>query len=241
MAGTAAKTHVLRADPSLGDGLPPAVAEHVLLLAVARSEWLPAGPWVPHVPEDERPGHLGLLVLEGLVAGRALLLERRSVELLGPGDLWRPWQPADAAPFAAGVTWEALMPTHVAVLDRGFAAIVGRWPEIVAALADRAVQRSRHLLLAMAVTQIPQVHLRLLATLWQIALRWGHADADGVVVPVRLPHELLASLVSARRQTTTGALSRLVAQGLVSRRADNCLVLHGDPPADLAALSGAVL
>ena len=234
-------THVLQADPALADGLAPAVAEHALLLAVARSEWLPAGPWEPDFPEDERAGHLGLLVLEGLVAGRALLLERRSVELLGPGDLWRPWQPADAAPFAAGVTWEALMPTHVAVLDRGFAAIVGRWPEIVAALADRAVQRSRHLLLAMAVTQIPQVHLRLLATLWHVGLRWGRPDPEGLVVPVRLSHEMLASLVSARRQTTTGALSRLVAQGLVSRRADNCLVLRGEPPADLAALSRGVV
>src|SRR3954453_22360173 len=102
------------------------------------------------------------------------------------------------------------MPTHIAVLDRGFTAIAGRWPEIDAALTGRALRRSRGLALSMAVGQIPNVHARLLAVLWHIALRWGTAEADGLVVPVRLTHELLGRLVSARRQTTTAALGQLV-------------------------------
>jgi CRP-like cAMP-binding protein len=126
------------------------------------------------------------------------------------------------------------------VLDRSFTTIVGRWPEIVAALAGRAMRRSRDLALSMAISQIPNVHVRLLAVLWHIGLRWGTVEAEGLVVPVRLTHELLGRLVSARRQTTTAALGLLVARGLVSRTPEGCLVLHGEPPLDLDELSRAV-
>jgi predicted transcriptional regulator len=47
---------------------------------------------------------------------------------------------------------------------------------------------------------------------------------------VRLTHQLLASLISAQRPTVTRALRRLTAQGLVSRRDDGLLVVHGEPP-----------
>src|SRR5437763_3687584 len=173
-----------------------------------------------------------------MVVRHARVLAREAIELLGAGDLLRPWQPDEAAPFLAGESrWEVLMPTHVAVLDRRFVAIAGRWPELTAALAERAMRRSRDLMLGMAVAQIPKVHLRLLAVLWHIALRWGVAEDGGVALPVRLPHEMLAHLVVARRQPTTAALGTLVKGGQVSRRADGRLVLAGAPPADLQQLS----
>src|SRR3954468_21840554 len=241
MAAAQQLTPVLQADPALAGGLSAAAAEHAVPLALARSEWLALGAWAPVVDVDEQPGHLGLLVLEGMVARHARLLDRTATELLGEGDLLRPWQPDDSAPFTVVESgWEILMPTHIAVLDRGFTAIAGRWPEIVAALTGRATRRSRGLALSMAIAQIPNVHARLLAVLWHIALRWGTAEADGLAVPVRLPHDLLGRLVSARRQTTTTALGQLVERGLVSRTPEGCLVVHGEPPLDLDELSGAV-
>jgi CRP/FNR family cyclic AMP-dependent transcriptional regulator len=235
-----ALTQVLLADPALAARLPAEVVDSALLLAVAESQWLPTGPWDPLRVVGDEPGHLGLLVLEGMVARHARLLASEAIELLGAGDLLRPWQPDEAAPFLADESrWEVLMPTHVAVLDRRFAAIAGRWPELTAALADRAMRRSRDLTLGMAVAQIPKVHLRLLAVLWHIALRWGVAEEEGLALPIRLPHELLAHLVVARRQTTTAALGTLVKGGHVSRRSDGRLVLAGTPPADLQQLSAA--
>jgi hypothetical protein len=232
---------VLLADPALAARLPPEVAESALLLTVAPSQWLPVGEWDPARLAGDEPGHLGLLLLEGMVARHARLLTREAIELLGAGDLLRPWQPDESAPFLAGESrWEVLMPTHVAVLDRRFAAIAGRWPELTAALADRAMRRSRDLTLGMAVAQIPKVHLRVLAVLWHIALRWGVAEDGGVALPVRLPHELLAHLVVARRQTTTAALGALVKAGQISRLPDGRLVLAGNPPADLHDLSAAL-
>jgi hypothetical protein len=234
-------TPVLLADPALAVNLSGQAAEHAAALALARSEWLPPGPWAAAVSVDEQPGHMGMLVLEGMVARHARLLDRVATELLGAGDLLRPWQPDDSAPFtAADSSWDVLLPTHVAVLDRNFTSIAGRWPEVVAAVAGRAMRRSRDLALSMAVSQIPNVHARLLAVLWHLALRWGSVDGDGLVIPVRLTHDLLGRLVSARRQTTTMALGVLVERGLVSRSAEGRLVLHGDPPVDLDALTRAV-
>jgi CRP/FNR family transcriptional regulator, cyclic AMP receptor protein len=234
-------TPVLRADPALAVSLSGPAAEQAVGLALARSQWLSAGPWAPAVSVDEQPGHMGLLVLEGMLARHARLLDRVATELLGEGDLLRPWQPDDSAPFVAQASaWEVLIPTHVAVLDRTFTAIVGRWPEVVAALAGRAMRRSRNLALGMAISQIPNVHVRLLAVLWHIALRWGTVEAEGLAIPVRLTHELLGRLVSARRQTTTGALGVLVDHGLVSRSPEGCIVLHGEPPVELSELSDAV-
>src|SRR3954447_6530305 len=133
MAAAQQLTPVLQADPALAGGLSAAAAEHAVPLTLARSEWLALGPWAPVVEVDEQPGHLGVLVLEGMVARHARLLDRVATELLGEGDLLRPWQPDDSAPFVADDSaWEVLIPTRVAVLDRTFTAIAGRWPEVVA-------------------------------------------------------------------------------------------------------------
>jgi CRP/FNR family cyclic AMP-dependent transcriptional regulator len=236
-----ALTHVLAADPSLADDLPADAAEQARLFAVARSQWVAPGPWHPDVEEDERAGHLGLLILEGLVARHARLVENVCIELLGQGDLLRPWQADHSAPFVAGEShWEVLEATHVAVLDRRFTALVGRWPEVVGALAERAVRRSRDMALTLAVAQIPKVEVRVLVLLWHIAGRWGRPDADGFVVPVRLTHDVLARMVTARRPTATIALGRLEKRGVLSRRPDGLLVLHGDAPSELRSLRGAL-
>ena len=43
--------------------------------------------------DEPSDGHLGLLVLDGLIGRRVLVPERgRSLELLGQGDLFRPWK-----------------------------------------------------------------------------------------------------------------------------------------------------
>jgi CRP/FNR family transcriptional regulator, cyclic AMP receptor protein len=232
---------VLEEDPELVADLDPEAAEQATLLAVAPLLELEPGPWYPRFEGADRDGSLGVLVLDGLVVRSARLVEHDGIELLGPGDLLRPWQGERSAPFPAGETrWEILERAHLALLDRRFTAIAGRWPEVMSALTDRSMGRSRDMALRLAAGQIPKVELRLLLALWHVAGRFGRHEDGGWVIPFRLKHELLARLVFARRPTTSLALKALDERGLVARRADGLLVLHGEPPSQLAELRAAI-
>jgi CRP/FNR family cyclic AMP-dependent transcriptional regulator len=222
---------LLQVDGELARRLPEATLADASHLAIAPTEWLDPGEWHPEPPaEAERASHLGLLVIDGFLARRVRVLDRPATELLGPGDLLLPWEPDRTEPFTAGARWEVLEQARVAVLDRRFTALLGRWPDITAALVARAVSRSRAFALMVAISQLVGVELRLLALLWHLADRWGAPDDDGVVLPMHLTHELLGSLISAQRPTVTRALGRLGEEGRVSRRSDGLLVVHGEPP-----------
>src|SRR3954447_68856 len=232
MAQATAWVPLLQVDRDLRgrlSGATVAAAEHV---AIAPAEWLDAGEWRPDAPaEEDRASHLGLLVIDGFLARRVRVLDRPATELLGPGDLLLPWEPDRTEPFSAGTRWEVLEQARIAVLDRRFTALLGRWPDITAALVGPAGSRSRAFALSIAIGQLVGVELRLLVLLWHIAQRWGVETDDGTVLPMHLTHELLGSLISAQRATVTRALGRLSEDGQVTRRGDGLLVVHGEPPA----------
>src|SRR3954454_16245070 len=237
MAQTTGWVPLLQVDHELAERLSAATLAAAEPLALAPTEWLDPGEWHPRSPADEgRSAHLGLLVIDGFLARRVRVLERPATELLGPGDLLLPWEPDRTEPFSAGARWHVLELTRIAVLDRRFTALLGRWPDITAALVARAVSRSRAFALTIAISQLVGVELRLLALLWHIAQRWGTPTADGIVLPMHLTHELLGSLISAQRATVTRALGRLTEDGSVSRRDDALLVVHGEPPAQFGRL-----
>lgn len=187
---------------------------------------LDPGRWVP---EDDE-GCVGLLVLEGLLTRSVGLGTRVTTELLGQGDLLRPWDhDAGSAQFPMHWQWSVIEPTRLAVLDRRFAAVVARWPAMVDTLVARALRRSRTLAFQLALAQVKRVEDRLLLLMWHLAERWGRVSADGVFMPVPLTHETLAMLVAARRPTVTTALGALVRDGRLERQ-DGGWILHGDPP-----------
>jgi CRP/FNR family cyclic AMP-dependent transcriptional regulator len=223
---------VLEADLDLAGALPHATVAAAAPFVLARAEWLEPGPWRPlPPPAEDRAAHLGYLVLEGFLVRQVQVLQRPATELLGRGDLLIPWEPDRTEPFAAAARWEVLEVSRVAVLDRRFTGILSRWPEITVAMAARAVSRSRALALTLAISQLVGIELRVLALLWHIAERWGARDGEEIVLPVHLTHQLLASLISAQRATVTRAMGSLSDQGLLTRRDDGFVVLHGDPPA----------
>jgi CRP/FNR family transcriptional regulator, cyclic AMP receptor protein len=225
---------ILAADEDLAGRLPEATVAQARPFAVAPLLWPDPGPWRPEPPSPEhRAAHMGLLVLDGFFLRRVDVVGRPASELLGPGDLLLPWEAERTEPFEARAEWEVLEPACVAVLDRRFAALVARWPDIVAALVARAVARSRALTLPLAIGQLVGTEVRLEALLWHLATCWGTRDGDATVVPVHLTYELLASLISAHPATVTRPLRRLRDRGLVSRRKDGLYVLHGQPPAEL--------
>jgi CRP/FNR family transcriptional regulator, cyclic AMP receptor protein len=221
--------------PELAVGLTPALAEQVRGWLVVRVWSLPRGNW-PSATHTEH-GLMGLLVVDGVLA-RCIGFGKASYpELLGRGDLIRPWEAEpDGHLGHLDVTYQVLEPCRVAVLDRRFAGIVGRWPEIVDQLLSRAMNRARALDFSMAIAQLPLLEVRLLAVLWHLADRWGVAADDGVHVPIRLTHSLLAEMVLARRPSVSTALAELDRRGLVSRAGEGWL-LHGAPPTDLHTLT----
>jgi len=220
---------LLEADPELAEGLAGAELGGATRALAVHAVTLEAGPWDPH---DERwpvQPTIGLLVLEGVVTRDIAFAGRTTTELLGAGDVLRPWEDDvqfDPLPF--GVGWHVHEPTRLAVLDGRVALASARWPVIAAALSRRHVRRARSLAFQLAIAQLPRVDDRLLVLLWALAERWGRVSPQGVRLPLALPHRTLATLVGARRPSVTTALSGLARDGLVERTEDGWL-LHGDP------------
>jgi CRP/FNR family transcriptional regulator, cyclic AMP receptor protein len=226
---------LLEVDEVLARAVDPATRAEAGPACLAAVSWLDPGAWQP--PHDlGRPGCLGLLVLEGFLVRQVDVVGRPATELLGRGDLLRPWEPDRTAPFSSGARWQVLEPCRVAVLDERVCAVIGRWPDLVAAIVGRALARSREQAIALAAGQIPSMRMRLLVVLWHIAQRWGHPYEDGTVVPVRLTHELLGNLASAQRPSVSHALTALRGGGLIERTADGRFLLCGDPPSALTRL-----
>src|SRR5919197_1762414 len=140
---------LLDADESLASAVAPATLAAALPACLAGVRWLGPGPW--HPAEDlGGPGWLGLLVLEGFLVRHVDVVGRPATELLGSGDLLRPWEPDRTAPFSSGARWQVLEPCRVALLDERVCAVIGRWPDLVAALVGRALARSREQAIALA-------------------------------------------------------------------------------------------
>jgi CRP/FNR family cyclic AMP-dependent transcriptional regulator len=209
---------ILDADPDLADGLSEAEREEALRHLVAPGFEVPAGPWVPDDLGRQCADAFGLLVLHGVMSRTLTLAGRTTGELLGSGDVLRPWDGDEAMlPVACEVQWTMHTPTRLALLDRRFVSAAARWPQVLAALANRAVRRSRALSLQLALGQVPRVEGRLLLLFWRLAERWGRMTPEGIVVPLKLTHETLGALVAARRPSVTSALGRLADAGLLRR------------------------
>lgn len=232
---------MLEADPDLAEGLGAEEAGRAKRASEAETLFLAPGPWSSPVGAEGGQATLGLLVLGGLLTREVRLAGRCSVELLGQGDLLRPWQPdvAEDAVVPSESAWAAVEPTLLTVLDRSFQRRVNPWPEVTAALTGRAAQRARSLAVRLAIAQMPRLDQRLLLILWHLADRWGRVAPDGRIVPLQLSHRLLAELVSAQRPSVTVALRGLTERRLVSRRSDGYWVLPGDPPSDLSKIATA--
>jgi CRP-like cAMP-binding protein len=186
---------------------------------------LEPGRWEPRTSVPE--AGLGLLVVEGLLA-RVVSLDRDVVtELVGPGDLIRPWDagPDEDLVVPCPVGWIVLERARVAVLGRNVAAAASECPGLVAALLERTNRRTRSQGILGAMAHLKRIDLRVLVLLWHIAERWGRVTPDGVVVPLRLTHVRIALLVGAQRPSVTAALSRLAERGLVQRTAGRFYLL----------------
>ncbi|MDX6672635.1 MAG: family transcriptional regulator, cyclic receptor protein [Solirubrobacteraceae bacterium] len=232
MAEDRTLVRVLDVDPELGYRLDDEDRAAARRFAVAEVVALDPGPW-PEASEapDDGP-QVGLLVLDGLVVHELRLGSGVCAELLGAGDLLRPWDEYSAQSIPGwSASWRVLEPARLAVLDRRFATVASRWPALLDVIMRRSVMRARAAGFLRAVTHMTRVDDRLLVLMWFLAERWGRVRPEGVVVPLKLTHQLLAALVGAKRPSVTTALGELTSAGLVERRDDGSWLLHGEPPA----------
>lgn len=223
---------VFERDPDLLRGLSDADAREATVRGVARTAHLPKGKWRPRArAPEEIAGQLGLLVLDGMLARNTILDAVPCSELLGPGDLLRPWQHEGAlATLPYEADWDVLQPATLALLDGRFAQTICSWPPVFAALLERMMERQRWISLQVTVAQLRRVDARVLIILWHLGDRWGKARADGVHLPMRLTHAFLARLIGAQRPSVTLALSQLTEQGRVRRDSDGSWVLCRPAP-----------
>jgi hypothetical protein len=229
--------HVLDHDVGLRSALREPERTRARQHAVAAVTELPPGEWDPRsIPHTE----LGLLVLDGLLIRDVALSGARTGELVGPGALLRPTVGSSAdAPVHHVISWHVVTPVRAAILDTHFLRVAAHWPELVAALVGRGIERAHDLAVLVTIHNLKRVDDRLLAFFWQLADRFGRVTADGVMIPLPLTHRQLALLVGAQRPSVTSALGTLAARGLLSRDEHGHWRLAGAQPNDAATAASA--
>jgi hypothetical protein len=210
-------------DPGLGRSLrPERLAE---AHASAQATLVKIGCGVLDVGELSagRDASYGVLLLDGLANRTVVLDSVVSAQLLGRGDLVRIVGEPDVL-VETKIRWTVLEPLAVALLDERFLLTVRRWPEIVAALFERVAAQEERRDIHRALSQLPRVEDRIHALLWLLAERWGRVTSDGMLLRLRLTHELVGELVGAKRPTVSLALKELEASGGIVRRQDGWLL-----------------
>ena len=225
---------IVEADPDLAELLDDEELERARREALARVKHLSPGDWDAGAAREADVHHRGFLIVEGLLSREVDVLGRRCCELIGPGDVMRPWRWDDEGSHVqAEVGWKVLEPTRLATLDHGFVQRIAPWPQLGLELVIRGTRRAPPLAVAVASSHHQRVDDRLVLTLWHLAERWGKVHRDGIVLPLPLGHQRLADLVGAHRPTVTSALGELASDGIISRRDNGDWVLHGSPPEQL--------
>lgn len=215
-------------DPDLRSTVPEEDLEVARKRLLALRVTAEPGSWDPSGIADG--DCLGILVLEGLLTRDVEIAGTTSRELLGGGDVIRPWDDDSAlSPVPARASWEILEPSSFAILDRRFTVLGGRWPRLSTEILHRVLRRSRWLAVRVAIGSLRGVSERVLLLLWHLAGRWGRVTPEGTQIPFALTHEVIADLIGARRPSVTSAISELRAAGEL-RRTDEGWLLCGDPP-----------
>lgn len=127
-----------------------------------------------------------------------------------------------------------LRPVELALLDIGFARRIAPYPELHGALVGKVMWRARSLAVNIAIVRQPRVDVRLEMLLWHLADRWGTVRSDGVLLPVKLTHGVLAELLAASRPTVSAAMASLQRNGTIVAHERGWL-LTGSPPAEAVA------
>lgn len=220
---------ILRDDPELALGLSEEDRRAAMSLFRAPVIQISGQRWTP--PHYDAARTFGLIILDGLLGRRVRVGRTVGTELLGVGDILRPWddeQPFELVP--ATLDWRVFSPTRLAVLDDRITTLIGRRAQLMVNFSGRIMRQSRRATYLMVVSHLPRIEDRVLATLWHIASTCGKVTPDGVNIPFRITHEVLGEIVGAHRPSVTVAIQTLETRGRLIRTATNGFILPGLPP-----------
>lgn len=228
---------LLSQDPDLGAEIPEEKLELAQRACVARTIEVPRGEWDWEGSVRIDPSGYGLLVLSGLLCRRVIQGQRYGAELLGPGDLLRPWDKiGEWSSIPTDADWLVIENAQLAILDGDFTRRCAPFPQIGVALIRRGMLRSRYLATLIAIVSQRRVETRLTMLFWHLADRFGRVHGEHIDIPVPLTHRILAELVAARRPSVSTALAKLQQQGVLTRH-ERTWRLHGSVPAEFDHLT----
>src|SRR5205807_5657234 len=120
----------LREDPELAEAVPQSRRQQAIEECSAPELRLPSGGGENRaLPAFD--GGIGLLVLSGLLIRHVGISGRFGAELLGEGDLLRPWQFEHDSPLLPVETgWSVIRPARLAVLNASFLPYLSAYPEL---------------------------------------------------------------------------------------------------------------
>lgn len=239
MTTCAPLVNVLDVDSNLAHGLNPPRVASARERALAKVVVVPKGLFSPAEMFPEDHGGFGMLVLDGLLLRAVAVGARPSLDVLGPGDVFR-FSTRERDPYAtvsAEVGWWGLRPARLAVLDADFTRAMSAYPEVIGGLASRLWRRSAASSRRLSIVQQPSLSVRLHGMLWQLADRFGRRETEGMFLPLPLCQSLLSWLVCARRESVSRALKELERADLVASLADATWWVGRRPPECVAELA----
>ena len=230
---------LLDAEPSLARGIERRDLDEAREKLVAEVRKVEPGTWEEAREKPASPLFLGYLILDGAFTREIVVSSRPSIELLGPGDLIRPW----VVPRALDVMhvthqWSSLSTGRIAIVGDDFHQQAQAYPSILTVLMDRVVARARWLGFQVALSHLTRIDHRLLLTFRYMAERWGVGEQRGVKIPIRLSHRSLAGLIGARRPRVSSEITNLTEQGLIEQAQDGTWTFFAADIDPLAVLAG---
>ncbi|MGN6872132.1 MAG: Crp/Fnr family transcriptional regulator [Solirubrobacteraceae bacterium] len=164
------------------------------------------------------PGAFDFVIVDGVVLKETTLAGRSALELLGRGDLLAPpLTPASQLESRAVSRYLAHEQASLAAIEDHVRQSARRWPGIADFLHDRLARQAHHASMHLAMLHLPRAEDRLIALFADLAERFGHMAADGILIDLPLTHEIIGGLVASRRSTVTLALTRLASNGIIAR------------------------
>lgn len=212
------RSHLLALDADLAAAIADATQQRAAVRSITATVLTLAAGETLDVRAIAEAAPVGTLLLDGFLVREMLSSGRVSADLLGPEDLMRPADiSAHVSPLPCTVEWTAATAVRLALLDHELMERSRPWPQIAATLIERAGRPGRRLASAHGIATLPSVDMRLLASLWEWASRWGYVASAGVRLDLPLSHARIGHLIGAQRPTVTAALGRLRRRGLLQQ------------------------
>ncbi len=162
------------------------------------------------------PGTFALVAVRGSLMHEVTFADRELAELVLPGDVLPPWDPADPG-LPTDRRFTALEEVQLVALDARFIRAASAWPSLLIAIHKRLNNQEHRVATHGVICQLPRVEQRIEAMMWHLAARVGKVGPEGTVIPFRITHEQLGRLVGARRPTVSLAPRELDADGRLRR------------------------